>query len=209
MAGSPDKSNVEYFRLFHAIWLIYAHSVFGRYCRSSQNRSSYRKPRFPSTRLPPLLVSQVPDKRAAWDLSSCTMIRDPYEVSIVLDCNYGSRLQKLLESGPIWAIDSPANREVAQEIWTELPSQDHLDGITIFTAGKGASSEEAFIAEFDTIDMHHGVYSAVPPYTIVRVIGTFLNDKLKTVLSTYGFDSFAITEEGFRATRPLPSIQGR
>jgi len=90
------------------------------------------------------------------------MIKDPYEVSIVLDRDYSSRFRKLLESGPIWAIDSPANREVAEEIWKEFPSRDHLDGITIFTNGKGASPEEAFIAEFDTIDMHHGVYSAAP-----------------------------------------------
>jgi hypothetical protein len=114
-----------------------------------------------------------------------------------------------LESGPIWAVDSPANREVAQEIWKEFPSRDHLDGITIFITGKGASPEEAFIAEFDTIDMHHGVYSAAPPYTIARAIGTSLTDKLRAVLSPYGFDSFAITDEGFRATRPLPSIEDR
>jgi hypothetical protein len=70
------------------------------------------------------------------------MIRVPYEIFIVLDRDYGSRLRKLLESGPIWAVNSPANREVAQEIWKEFPSRDHLDGITIFTIGKGASPEK-------------------------------------------------------------------
>jgi hypothetical protein len=72
-------------------------------------------------------------------------------------------------------------------------------GITIFT-GKGASPEEAFIAEFDTIDMHHGVYSSAPPYAIARAIGISLTDELRAVLSPYGFDSFAITDEGFGAT---------
>jgi hypothetical protein len=137
------------------------------------------------------------------------MIKDPYEVSIVLDRDYSSRFRKLLESGPIWAIDSPANREVAEEIWKEFPSRDHLDGITIFTNGKGASPEEAFIAEFDTIDMHHGVYSDAPPYTIARAIGISFTGKLRAVLSSYGFDSFATTDDGFRATRPLPSIDNR
>ena len=137
------------------------------------------------------------------------MIRDPYEVFIVLDRDYGFRLRKLSESGPVWAVDSPANRGVAQEIWKEFPSRDHLDGITIFTAGEGTSPEEAFIVEFDTIDLHHGVYSAAPPYTIARVIGTSLTDKLRAVLSPYGFDSFTIMDEGFRATRPLPSREDR
>jgi hypothetical protein len=136
------------------------------------------------------------------------MIRDPYEVSIVVDRDYGSRLRELLESGPVWAIDSQANREVAQEIWKEFASRDHLDGITIFATGK-TSPEEAFVAEFDTIDIHHGVYSAGPPYTIARTIGTSLTDRLRAVLSSYGFDSFTTTDEGFKATRPLPSIEGR
>jgi hypothetical protein len=133
------------------------------------------------------------------------MNREPYEVFIVLDCDYGSRLLKLLESGPIWAVDSPANRGVAQEIWKEFPSRGHLEGITLFTTAKGASPEEVFIDEFDTIDLHHGVYSAALPYTIACAIGTPLTDKLRAVLSPYGFDSFAVTDEGFRATRPLPS----
>jgi hypothetical protein len=114
-----------------------------------------------------------PDEQPAWDLTSWTMIRNPYENSIVLDRDYGARLRKLLESGPIWAIDAPANREVAQETWEEFPSRDHTDGITIFI-GKGASPEEAFIAEFDMIDLHHGVYSAVP-LTRLPVLSEFLS----------------------------------
>jgi hypothetical protein len=137
------------------------------------------------------------------------MNRDAYEVSIVLDRDYGSRLRGLLESGPVWAVDSPANRNVAQEIWKEFPSRSHLDGITIFSTGEVASHEEALIAEFDTIDMHHGIYSADPPYTIVRVIGNSLTVGLRAVLSPYGFDSFAITDEGFRASRPLPQTARR
>jgi hypothetical protein len=90
------------------------------------------------------------------------------------DRDYGPRLRGLLESGPVWAIDSPANRDVAQEIWQEFPSRGLLDGITIFSTEEVASHEEALIAKFDTIDMHHGIYSADPPYTIVRVMGASL-----------------------------------
>lgn len=137
------------------------------------------------------------------------MILDPYEVFIVLDRDYGFRLRRLLKSGPIWALDSPVNREVAQEIWKDPPSRDHLDGITIFSAGTGTAPEEAFIAEFNTIDMHHGVYSAAPPYTIAHIVGISLTDKLRAVLSPYGFDSFEVTDEGFRAMRPIPSSEDR
>jgi hypothetical protein len=136
------------------------------------------------------------------------MIRVPYEVFIVLDRDYGSRLRKLLESGPIWAVNSPANREVAQEIWKEFPSRDHLDGITIFTIGKGASPEKDSSLNSTRL-ICITAFIRLPPYTIARAIGTSLTDKLRAVLSPYGFDSFAITDEGFRAIRPLPSIEDR
>ena len=80
----------------------------------------------------------------------------------------------LLDSGPVWAIDSPVNRAVSQKFWGEFPSRDHLDGLRIFKTVEDASPEEALIAELDTIDMHHGIYSAYAPYTIICVLGTSL-----------------------------------
>jgi hypothetical protein len=60
------------------------------------------------------------------------------------------------------------------------------------------------VSQLDTIELHHGFYSANPPYTIFEVFGAFLNDKIKAELSEYGFNEFQPTLTGFRATRPLP-----
>ena len=84
------------------------------------------------------------------------MSSPPYTISVVLNREYGAELRELLDDGPVRAIDSPANREVAQAFWTEFPSRDHLDGLTIFKARDDNPSEQTLIAQLDTIDMHHG-----------------------------------------------------
>lgn len=86
----------------------------------------------------------------------------------------------------------------------EFPSRDHLDGLTIFKARVDNPSEQTLIAQLDTIDMHHGIHSADAPYTVICVIGAALTATVRAAVSTYGFDSFILTNDEFRAARPLP-----
>jgi len=129
---------------------------------------------------------------------------DPYSVAVVLDRDYGPRLWKLLEAGPVWIVDSQVNREIAEKVWKEFPSRDHLDGVTVFKAESHRSAEEVLIDEFETIDLHHGGYSADPSYTVIKVVGIAPTAEVKMALSRYGFESFSDTAEGFQAVRPLP-----
>jgi hypothetical protein len=133
-----------------------------------------------------------------------SMSTTPYSVSIVLDRSYGPFLRELLKGGPVWVVDSPANRDCAQQLWSEFPAHNHLDGITVFKSGEGRSPEQILIDNMETIDLHHGIYSANPPYTVVRVVGSTLTPQVKQTLASFGFDSFTITSEGFDAVRPSP-----
>jgi len=58
----------------------------------------------------------------------------PYTVSVVVDRGYGPCIRELLETGPVWVIESATNRESAQEIWAAFPDRDHLNGVTVFNA---------------------------------------------------------------------------
>jgi hypothetical protein len=129
----------------------------------------------------------------------------PYRVFVVLDRECGARLSQLVMSGPVWALDSPTNRAAAEIFWSQFPSRDHLDGVTIFKASAENSLEEVLIDELQTIDMHHGVHSADPPYTVLQIIGTVLTARIEAALSEYGFNSFRPTPEGFQAIRPSTS----
>lgn len=130
---------------------------------------------------------------------------EAYRVFFVLDRDYGERLLELARSGPVWIVDTPQNRAVAQNLWAANPNRNHLEGVTTFKAGDDCSSEETLINELDTIDLHHGSYSADPPYTVLEVIGARLSDKLENELSRFGFNQFRATTGGFGAVRPVPS----
>jgi hypothetical protein len=58
------------------------------------------------------------------------------------------------------------------------------------------------VSELDKIDLHHGSYSANPPYAILEVLGAPLSDRIKAQLSQYGFDEFHPSAAGFRAVQP-------
>jgi len=128
----------------------------------------------------------------------------PYRVCIVVDPEFGERLAALTLGVPVWIVDTPANKLVAQRLWKERPQHDHLTGITTFHFRADASREEILIGELETIDLHHGSYSADPPYTQIEGFGTPLSDKIKAGLADYGFDEFSPTPTGFLAIRKVP-----
>jgi hypothetical protein len=69
-----------------------------------------------------------------------------------------------------------------------------------------ASSEEPFVAQIEMIDLHHGPYSADPPYTVIEAFGTAATDKIKVELSQLGFNDLQQNSDGFTAVRPKQGI---
>ena len=100
----------------------------------------------------------------------------PYRVCIVVDRNFGERLAELARGVPVWIVDTPSNKAVAQRLWKERPNESHLTGITTFDDTESSSADELLIAELDSIDLHHGVHSATTPYTELEVLGARLTD---------------------------------
>jgi hypothetical protein len=103
----------------------------------------------------------------------------------------------------MWIVDSPVNRAVAEDLWAQFPKRTHLEGVTTFKAAETDSPEEMLIGNLGTIDLHHGFYSADPPYTVLDVVGARLTARIEAALTDWGFDLFSATADGFRAIRPL------
>jgi hypothetical protein len=61
--------------------------------------------------------------------------------------------------------------------------------------------EEQAICVLEQVDLHHGEFSADPPYSILEVIGCNANDDVKQEIQDYGFAISEITSDGFIATR--------
>jgi hypothetical protein len=130
---------------------------------------------------------------------------DAYRVFVVLDREFGDRLSELAQTGPVWIVDAPLNRAAVQKIWAAHPNRSNLVGVTMFKTGDDSSPEDSLINKLDTLDLHHGTYSADPPYTVLEVIVARMIERVKTGLTEFGFNEFQTTAEGFRAVRPLPS----
>jgi len=128
----------------------------------------------------------------------------PHRVYVVVDREFGERLATLERGVPVWIVDTPTNKPVAQRLWNALPDGNHLTGITIFNDIESTSPDELLLAELDTIDLHHGRYSTALPYTVIEVIGAPLTVETKTALSAYGFNEFSENFAGFTAKRPEP-----
>jgi len=126
----------------------------------------------------------------------------PSSVTVVLDRDFGDRLLAIDATTPVWIVDTPLNRAATRKRWSERGTGSHLHGVTMFKIFNSDSAEEIFLRELSTIDLHHGIYSADPPYTILDVIGASLTERIKAKMEEFGFDEFQSTAEGFWASRP-------
>ena len=122
-------------------------------------------------------------------------------VRVVVDPNFGERLAALPSGDPVWVIDSPLNTPVAHRLWRERPAVDHRTGITTFRSGASESPESELLSQLQTIDLHHGEYSADPPYLVLEVFGCSPSELVCAELSEIGFSIQSTTAEGFVATR--------
>jgi hypothetical protein len=126
-----------------------------------------------------------------------------YRVVVVVDRGFGEKLESIPAGVPVWIVDSLVNRAAAEKAWAATPQVSHLEGITIFTSPEGASPERSLIGQIDTIDLHHGTYSADPPYSVLDVIGVTITEGIRSALEQNGFTEIHTRETGFRASRAL------
>jgi hypothetical protein len=98
----------------------------------------------------------------------------PSKVYIVVDREFGEKLAELERSVPVWIGGTPIDKSVVQRLWNERPDESHLTGVTAFNDLNSLCPEEMLLSHLDAIELHHGVYSANPGYTILEVFGAEL-----------------------------------
>jgi len=126
----------------------------------------------------------------------------PATVFVVVNPDYGTRLAQLPRDEPVWILDTPVNRIAAEELWVSTQAEVRSRDVTLFKS-TAPSAEDHVINHLDTIDLHHGVYSANPPYSAFEIIGAELTDRLRTELALFGLTEITINERGFRSGRQV------
>jgi|SRR6267378_2711596 hypothetical protein len=127
------------------------------------------------------------------------MVESINKVSLVVDRNYGERLQSLVGSGPIWLIDTEVNRKAATEYWQLNPKPKREAAVTTFKYLVDDSVSATCLNILGVIDLHHGKYSG--GYSELEVIGAPIGEELRSAITELGFIRFDSTADGFRASR--------
>lgn len=124
---------------------------------------------------------------------------------MVVDPEYGDRLDTLAAEMPIWVADTPTNRAAAEAIWRRTPAglpHTAPGAVTIFGVQLDESPAVWALAVIGDVDFHHGEYSHTPPYTALEVIGTEPTPDLQDALKDFGLTELESRADGFRATSP-------
>jgi hypothetical protein len=123
------------------------------------------------------------------------------KVALVLDPNFGEKLELLAYQSHVWIIDTPHNQAIAIKYWHTHPHDKTETGITTFKFSTDKTLEELCLGMLDTIDLHHGEYSSNPPYSNLEIVGLPKSEALQSALEELGFKVFEPTAAGFRALR--------
>ena len=128
-------------------------------------------------------------------------------VSIVVDREFGGRLDEAAARGAVWIAESATNRSAA-EAWRKryAASMPH-DGVTLFRVNP-ADPPERWIADIlSTVELHYGAYDEYPPtFDALEVWGTPLTPELEGRLIDGGYTDIVLRPDGFRATRSAPAV---
>lgn len=122
-------------------------------------------------------------------------------VLVIVDPAFSGKLRTVPAGQPVWIAMSTSNESVVRSLWASQVSTDHLTGITGFRFDEGVSAEDLFLAELDTIDLHHGPHSSASSYVEIAVRGARPTAEVRAGLSEFGFTDFTETEDGFTARR--------
>jgi hypothetical protein len=68
------------------------------------------------------VINEESWKHSIWVEPEYLQALDAYRVLVVLDREYGERLSELAANDPVWIVDTPTNRAVAQRIWSANPN---------------------------------------------------------------------------------------
>jgi len=89
-------------------------------------------------------------------------------VAIVVDGCFGARLPGLASRLHVWLLDTQGNRVAANGVWRTSNTDPLLEtGVTTFRADPESKPDEIVSSMLSTIDLHHGEYGHLPPWSRV------------------------------------------
>lgn len=121
-------------------------------------------------------------------------VTDGSIVSLVVDPHFGSRAVDLKRDGPVWLIESTANRLLADPPQSHRQSVD--GGITLFSRLGNEAPSDSARRILDTVLDHH------PNVRCIRIYGARLGSDLRAELAEQGVTEILERETFLECTLP-------
>lgn len=136
------------------------------------------------------------------------MTDTPHVVAVVVDPEFGDRVNDLVSRLPVWIADTEANRAAIDGAHTapinisQDVSHTAIGALTMFTIDVNTTPESWCVDILGTVAAHHDRHSHSPGYSAVEVYGTTPTPELLKALAEYRLTHITTLWEGFRASTP-------
>jgi len=126
---------------------------------------------------------------------------------VVVDPDYGDRIERLAAAAPVWIVDTPTNRTPCELLWKSHPHRDHRESgaLTLYRTSSAEDRVRSLLGVFPQLETHHGEVIGnevvFPSGFVVDVIGLVPNERVTKELRMLGFTSVTEIPEGFRAEK--------
>jgi hypothetical protein len=116
------------------------------------------------------------------------MVSNTPSLIVIVDPDYGERLEKAAEVAPVWIVATAANKDVCLRLWKVHPHVDHreIGAITHYDCADPNDRIGNLLEELPTLGLHHGELDGdeivFPDGFVLEVIGLALSDKIQSAL---------------------------
>jgi hypothetical protein len=136
------------------------------------------------------------------------------DLIVVVDPNFGDRLESRSQLTPIWIVASPDNKDACHRLWVSHSHADHREkgAATHYSVSDLEARMENLLEIIPQLETHHGEVAGdeliFPDGFLLEVVGLSLTDNVANRLREFGFSSFEKTSDGFQARRDFPALTG-
>ena len=134
---------------------------------------------------------------------------EPFTVALVVDREFGARLDRLEVFDHVWLIQSPTNElaDVEFERRAGVGSNKKFGpDISTFYAGDDESPAVTCARLVEELDSHHSGYAGDPAWSEIRVFGASLDVELESRFRVIGAQFFSAANHGFVVSRRLAAL---
>jgi hypothetical protein len=128
-------------------------------------------------------------------------------VIVVVDPNYGDRIETVAQTAPVWAVAGLVNKAACERIWAAHGTVDHRErgAVTCYDVTDQEDRLGNLLTVLPALKEHHGKihddHFLFPNGFVLGVLGLTPTETVTSALKELGFSAFVELAEGFNASK--------